>query len=172
MLFYNQFIFFTVEDELNWSEDNRRPVWQRDALRRLVMGGELSDEDLSSLAEICKSGHGLAEPQEVVPLAREHVPDEGGEATSVSLHSIFHHRGVNALAENQTLRFSPCLTVVYGDNAAGKTGYIRILKTACRARGQEEILGNVVVGVAPPAPVVAIKYTLGPDPQASVLAHK
>jgi len=155
-----------LQEILNWSEDDRRPVWQRDALRRLVVGGELSDEDLPSLAEICKSGHGLAEPQEVVPLAREHVPDEGGEATSVSLHSIFHHRGVNALAESQTLRFSPRLTVVYGDNAAGKTGYIRILKSACRARGQEEILGNVVAGVAPPAPVVAIKYTLGPDPEA------
>ena len=82
----------------------------------------------------------------------------------MSLHSIFHHRGVNALAENQSLRFSPRLTVVYGDNAAGKTGYIRILKSACRARGQEEILGSVVSGAAPPAPVVAIKYRLGVEP--------
>ena len=143
-----------------------RPDWQRDALRRLVAGRELSDEDLQSLAEICKAAHGLAEPCEVVPLAREHVPDAGGAGTSVSLDSIFHHRGVNALAENQTLRFSPGLTVVYGDNAAGKTGYIRILKAACRARAQEEILGNVVSGVAPPAPDVAIKYTLGKDPEA------
>ena len=35
------------------------------------------------------------------------------------------------------LRFGPNLTVVYGDNAAGKTGYIRILKSACRGRGPE-----------------------------------
>ena len=154
-----------LHEILDWSNDKRRPIWQRDALRRLV-GGELSDEDLLSLAEICKAGHGLAEPKDVVPLAREHVPDEGGAGTSVSLHSIFHHRGVNALAENQTLRFSPRLTVVYGDNAAGKTGYIRILKSACRARGQEEILGNVVSGAAPPARDVAIKYTLGADPEA------
>ena len=118
------------------------------------------------LAEICKAAHGLAEAQEVVPLAREHIPDEGEAGTAVSLHSIFHHRGVNALAEKQTLRFSPRLTVVYGDNAAGKTGYIRILKSACRARGQEEILGNVVSGAAPPAPVVAIKYMLGAERKA------
>ncbi len=155
-----------LQEILDWSQDKRRPAWQRDALRRLAIGGELSDEDLSSLAEICKASHGLAGRQEVVPLAREHVPDEGGAGTSVSLHSIFHHRGVNALAENQTLRFSPRLTVVYGDNAAGKTGYIRILKSACRARGQEEILGNVVSGAAPLTPVVAIKYTLGTDPEA------
>ena len=152
-----------LQEIFNWSEDERRPIWQRDALRRLVIGGELSDKDLSCLAEICKSGHGLAEPQEVVPLAREHVADAGEPDTSVSLHSIFHHRGVNALAENQTLRFSPQLTVVYGDNAAGKTGYIRILKSACRSRGQEDILGNVVSRTVPPPPVVAIKYTLGSD---------
>lgn len=155
-----------LHEILDWSMDKRRPLWQRDALRRLVVGGELSDKDLSGLAEICKAGQGLVEPKEVVPLAREHVPDEGGAGTSVSLDSLFHHRGVNALAENQTLRFSPRLTAVYGDNAAGKTGYIRILKSACRARGQEKILGNVVAGAAPPAPVVAIKYTLGADPQA------
>jgi hypothetical protein len=50
--------------------------------------------------------------------------------------------------------------VVYGDNAAGKTGYIRILKSACRARGQEQILGNVVSGATPLSPVVSIKYQL------------
>src|SRR5262249_53301629 len=49
------------------------------------------------------------------------------------------------------------------DNAAGKTGYIRILKSACRARGQEKILGNVVSGAAPLAPVVAIKYRVGAE---------
>ncbi len=152
-----------LQEILNWSKDETRPIWQRDALRRLVIGGELSGKDLSCLAEICKSGHGLAEPQEVAPLAREHVADAGESNTSVSLHSLFHYRGVNALAENQTLKFSPRLTAVYGDNAAGKTGYIRILKRACRSRGQEDILGNVVSGTAPPSPVVAIKYTLGSD---------
>ena len=153
-----------LREILSWSKG--RYLWQRDALRRLVVGGELSDEDIQTLAEFCKAAHGLAEPQEVVPFDQEHVPDGGEAGASVSLDSIFHHRGVNALAEDQTLRFSPRLTVVYGDNAAGKTGYIRILKSACRARGQEQILGNVVSGAAPPAPVVAIKYRVGPKPEA------
>ena len=152
-----------LNEILDWSKERRRPVWQRDAMRRLVVGGELSDADLGSLAEICKAGHGLAEEQEIVPLAREHIPDEGGADTAVSLDSIFHHRGVNALAADQTLSFSPHLTVVYGDNAAGKTGYIRVLKSACRARGQEEILGNVVSDAPQHAPVVSIKYTVGAE---------
>ncbi len=151
-----------LKEILDWSTD--RPAWQRDALRRLVLNGDLSDEDINTLAEICKSGHGLAEQRDTVPLAKEHVPDQAPGAP-VSLVSIFHHRGVNALAEDQTLKFGPGLTVVYGDNGAGKTGYIRILKSACRARGQEKILGNVVSGTTPLAPVVAIKYKVGAEPE-------
>lgn len=153
-----------LQEILEWSQE--RPPWQRDALRRLVLNDELSDDDLKVLAESCKAAHGLAAPQAIQPLAAEHIPDRSMGAAAVSLASIFHHRGVNALAEDQTLKFGPKLTLVYGDNAAGKTGYIRILKSACRARGQEKILGNVVSGVAPPAPVVAIAYRVGTDANA------
>jgi len=148
-----------LEQLLEWSQD--RPTWQRDALRRLVLNGDLSDDDIRTLTDICKSAHGLAESQDIVPLNEEHVPERVAAAAPVSLVTIFHHRGVNALAEDQTLTLSPRLTVVYGDNAAGKTGYIRILKSACRARGQEQILGNVVAGTAPPSVVVSIKYRVG-----------
>lgn len=152
-----------LEELLEWSQD--RPAWQRDALRRLVLNGELSDDDIRALTDICKSAHGLAEQQDILPLTKDHVPDKTAGGVPVSLISIYHHRGVNALAEDQTLRFAPNLTVVYGDNAAGKTGYIRILKSACRARGQEQILGNVVSGVAPLSPVVSIKYKVGAEPE-------
>ena len=150
-----------LKEILEWSQG--RPAWQRDALRRLVLHGELSEDDIHELVEICKAEHGLAVPQGASPLTKAHVPEQSGVAAPVSLASIFHQRGVNALAEDQTLKFSPNLTVVYGDNAAGKTGYIRILKSACRARGQEKILGNVVSGSAPLTPVVAIKYKVGTE---------
>lgn len=150
-----------LEEILEWSQD--RPAWQRDALRRLVLNGELSEDDIRDLIEICKSAHGLAEQRDSVPFAKEHIPGKGTGSAHVTLLSIFHRRGVNALADDQTLKFGPNLTVVYGDNAAGKTGYIRILKSACRARGPEEILGNVVSGTAPHKPVVAITYKVGTE---------
>ncbi len=151
-----------LQQILEWSKD--RPAWQRDALRRLVSNGELSESDILALTDICKSAYGLVDQQVVDPLTEDHVPDKTAGAAPVSLVSIFHHRGVNALAEGQTLKFGPNLTVVYGDNAAGKTGYIRILKSACSARGREKILGNVVSEVAPLAPVVAIQYKVGAEP--------
>ena len=135
-----------LQEILTWSYD--RPLWQRDALRRLSVQGALDDPDVRELTEICKGGHGLAEAQEAAPLDKQHGPDRA-EGPPVSLASIHHHRGVNALAEEQTLNFAPGLTVVYGDNGAGKSGYIRILKGVCHARGPEETLGNVVSGSAP-----------------------
>jgi hypothetical protein len=51
-----------LKEILQWSQD--RPVWQRDALRRLVLSGELSDMDIIALTNICKSRHGLAEEEE------------------------------------------------------------------------------------------------------------
>jgi hypothetical protein len=152
-----------LQEILTWSAD--RPMWQRDALRRLVANGELTDDDIDALTAICKGEHGLVEKPESKPLDTEHVPTGEGTAAAVSLVSIFHHEGVNALAADQTLKFAPPpgLTIVYGDNGAGKTGYIRILKQACRARGQEVILGNVVSGVASPTPVVNIKYKVGDE---------
>lgn len=154
-----------LDELLDWSVN--RPAWQRDALRRLVVAGELSDRDMQELAEVCKATHGLAEPADAHPLTKEDVPVRRGPSSApVSLTSIYHHRGVNALAEGQTLAFAPNLTVVYGDNAAGKTGYIRILKSACRARRREAILGNVVSGSSPLSPIVAIKYCVGDEAEA------
>ena len=148
-----------LSEILTWSEE--RPDWQRDALRRLVLTGELDEADIDALTELCKSAYGLACEQELVHLGREHLPIDGANTARVNVHSISHRHGVNALAENQTLKFGSGLTVVYGDNAAGKSGYIRIFKSACRARGAEDILGNVLSGTAPPTPLVSIQFTVG-----------
>lgn len=95
-----------------------------------MLNGELSDEDLCKLTEICKCTHGLAEQHKTAPLAEEHVPDEAAGAAPVSLVSIFHHRGVNALANDQTLMPAPAMTVVYGDNGPTKP----VMSESSRAR--------------------------------------
>ncbi|KPD23331.1 AAA family ATPase [Idiomarina zobellii] len=150
-----------LKELLEWS--NGRPIWQREALRHLIIKGAVSSDDILELTEICKSAQGLVDKLDLNLLTKDHIPDEAVNSEPVSLDSIFHYRGVNALAENQTLKFSNNLTLVYGDNGAGKTGYIRVLKSACRARGQEDILGNVISGKTPLSPEVSIKYKIGTD---------
>ncbi len=164
-----------LHEILKWSRS--RPNWQRDALRRLVTSGDLDESDLKQLASLSKSDHGLAEPQESEPLLQEHVASSQTGADPVTLRSLIHHSGVNALASDQTLAFGRELTVIYGDNAAGKSGYTRILKRACRARGAENVLGNVLEERPPiKRPSATITFAVGsregsvawsdqPDPQ-------
>ena len=141
-----------------------RPPWQRDALRRLVTTGALDQNDVDELSQLCKSRHGLGKKISPIPLAASHLPQPGAERRPVQLQSLVHHAGVNALAQDQKIQFGPSLTVVYGANAAGKSGYTRILKRACRARGAEDILGNVVSGGAPGRPSATIDFRVGDEP--------
>ena len=146
-----------LNEILQWSLD--RPPWQRDALRRLITKGEFDESDIRQLSQLCKSRHGLGDGVEPVPLGVNHLPQPSAMKKSVSLEWLKHRIGVNALAQDQTVEFGPRLTIVYGANAAGKSGYTRILKRACRARGAEEILGNVMSGATPARPSATIKFT-------------
>jgi hypothetical protein len=130
---------------LDWSLE--RPAWQRDALRRIVQAQKLTATDHTELLALCKRGRTDNPPQSAPkpqPLAASHLPANPGEGESVSLIAIKDVKAVNNLASGQTLSFGPTgITVVYGDNAAGKSGYARLLKRACRARHSEMILSNV-----------------------------
>ncbi len=123
------------EELLEWSQSI--PVWQRDALRRLVRG--LQPEDFEELRHLCLSAFQLAVPGckdvQAEPLTAQHLPSPKTAASSVTLHSICSVENVNLLDPESTLNFSPKgLTIVYGDNGSGKSGYTRILKKMCRAR--------------------------------------
>ena len=86
-----------LADVLKWSE--QRPSWQRNALRRLFTSGDLTAPDLDELTEICKAQHGLASPKPFDLLAAQHLPISGPAiGAGVSVVSLTHHSGVNALA--------------------------------------------------------------------------
>ena len=151
-----------LDDILTWLKT--KPLWQQDALRRLVQKGSLDDEkDITELTAILKHDCGLEVTLDQTHLATS--SDAGADA--VTLEEIHHNCGVNALANDQILTFGSKLTVVYGENGAGKSGYTRILKKACRARGaQGDILHNVFeVEKEPPKATITYKPKHDSSPQ-------
>jgi len=66
-------------------------------------------------------------------------------ARPVALRSVGNLVGINALVADQFLSFGERgLTLVYGDNACGKSGYARLIKNMVRARHRDQaILPNV-----------------------------
>lgn len=148
-----------VDEIIEWSIS--RPLWQRDAIRRIATGRGLTRADFDELTEICKASHGLAPAHPATPVEASHLPGSSGDVAAVTLAQVTHHRGVNALAPEQTVDFGPQLAIVFGYNAAGKSGFTRILKAACRSRGAEPIIGNVLVAETPAAPSATIIYKAG-----------
>jgi len=136
-----------LADILTWSHDC--PEWQRDALRRLCTKGELDDDDLDELTELCKGGG-----KGSVPLAADHRPDPKAAASTVIRRTVDGIENIHALKPGELLTFDKAgLTIIYGDNGAGKSGYARILKKACRARippKGDKVLPNIYSATAEP----------------------
>lgn len=131
---------------ISWSKDC--PPWQRDALRRLCLNGELTADDINDLTGICRSNAATA-----VPLTLDHIRDPRASVTAVTLRAMHELHNVNALAEGECLTFDKSgVTVVYGDNGSGKSGYVRVLKMVCRARSpkDERVLPNIYAANAGP----------------------
>ncbi len=71
--------------------------------------------------------------------------------------------GVNALAPGAVIDFNDGLTILFGENGTGKTGYARILKALAASRKADPILPNVHED-APSSPRARIDYSLGGVP--------
>jgi energy-coupling factor transporter ATP-binding protein EcfA2 len=115
-----------------WSGDC--PAWQRDALRRLCAADKLDSDDVNALLAICKgSAPG-------VPLTVHDVRAPAAGKAAVTLKQLSGVQHVNALVSYERLTFDKSgVTVIYGDNGSGKSGYARILKKICRARSGSKI---------------------------------
>lgn len=124
---------------LDWSTSTLKP-WQQDAARRLFQNS-LDNTALDDLYAMLKSSVGIADQQGrvPVPLCADHLPVVAANGNAAVLLALKDVKNVNRLAPGQTLSFSKNgITVVYGGNGAGKSGYSRVLKRACRARDTSE----------------------------------
>ena len=128
-----------LQEILKWS--NNLPAWQSDAIGRLFEKEELSTEDLDDLYALLKDEHGIEDKKgrKASRLSADQIPVSATSSIQIKLIAMKDLRNVNAIALGQRLSFSSQgLTLIYGDNGSGKSGYSRVLKRACRARDQSE----------------------------------
>lgn len=146
----------TILQEIHaWSKG--LPVWQQDAIARLYENRTLGVADLEDLYALLKLEAGIPDPDGRVPrnLQDAQIAPHANSTRIVQLTRIKDLAHVNALANGGSIPIAiNGLTVVYGENGAGKSGYSRVFKHACRARDRREpILPNAnldprTVGVA------------------------
>lgn len=109
-----------------------------------------------SLAERELSGESVEEIPKLT--AGSPTNNNGGTLVLTSLSDV---RNVNVLALGQEVLFNPTMTVLFGENATGKSGYVRILKRLAAVRSVEEVLPDISVAGARPKPHARLGYRLG-----------
>ncbi|SFW67647.1 AAA family ATPase [Luteibacter sp. UNCMF366Tsu5.1] len=144
----------TIESWLN----ERRDWLRRAASEFLTRRRHPTQEEIAALADHC-----LAEAKQ--ELKEKSAPLEGGSIEAVPtgpeirLKSVSQIKGVNALRPDAVLNLDQGnLTVVYGTNGSGKTGYARLIKEVCGAKAKDDRLyGNVFDGDnTPPEAMVVV----------------
>jgi energy-coupling factor transporter ATP-binding protein EcfA2 len=117
-----------------------RPDWQKDAIARFCRNESLSAVDIAAIADHLVAGTYPSAPG----ISESDLPGSAGGGEPVTLSAISDVAGVNALLPGQELTFGEAgLTIIYGDNASGKSGYARLIREAVTARIKAALLGDV-----------------------------
>lgn len=131
-----------LDEILRWSQSELKP-WQQDAVRRLFLASKtgLTEQDMTDLYGLLLAAHEIPNLSNLVsvPLSAANLPASQSTATPVILKAMRDTKNLNRLAKGQMLTFAASgLTLIFGGNGSGKSGYARALKRACRARDQLE----------------------------------
>ena len=147
---------------IDWAND--QDAWVRAIVHEiLATGQELPDDAIADLYAVL-----LAEKQ----LSKEAMPAVpaltlgSGVAESRDALQVLRLgdvQNVNALAAGQAIEFNPRLTVLFGENASGKSGYVRILKKLAAVRSEEDVLPNIRAAGTAGSPNAKVKYALGAE---------
>lgn len=140
----------TNEKLLNWI--NTMPLWVRKATLLYYQQNMITDADIKKLADYCLEDDGNFKVEGINLISH-------GENKGFAIKSIDNVEGVNAISSTKPLVFSKNgITVVYGLNGAGKSGYIRIFKMIAGAKYREEIKGNIYSGtiISPKATITLV----------------
>jgi hypothetical protein len=148
---------------VDWA--NRQDSWVRQLVSEVLSArAECTDEVLDAVFEQYLIEKGLAKGDAVKVGDLELDEETAGTTAEFQLVKLSDVVGVNALATDQEIDFNPALTVLFGENAAGKTGYTRILKQLAAVRTAEPILPNVHDSTAPREQKAVVEYSTGGAP--------
>ena len=146
----------------NWS--NSGDEWVRAIVCQvLAFGRRLTASDLDEVYEFFlqeKGFHPRQRPTEPKLAANTSSVDT---ETTLALTSISNVVGVNAIVPGSTIEFNDGLTILFGENGTGKTGYTRILKVMADCRTADEILPDINDPACPTTPSATIDHKLGSE---------
>lgn len=147
---------------VDWA--NKQDAWVRQLTAETILFKRVpSDAQLDALYEVFLAEAGLSEIEIPTWPKLEAQEAEATKDDDLELVTLSNVESVNALASDQELNFDRSLTILFGQNGAGKTGYARVLKRISAVRSSGEILPNarIVHTDVPPPASATIAYRSG-----------
>lgn len=144
---------------------NRGDEWVRYLVGQVLSTGRpVSEADIDYAYQLFRQSKAL--DQRTLPPQPELAvePAEAEVESSLSIAKLSGVQGVNALTTGAVIEPHEGLTILYGENGTGKTGYSRIFKYLAGSRTADRILGDI--GAEEELPIQAtIDYSLDGDQQ-------
>lgn len=137
----------------------KQSEWAKDALRRHALSPnyELGAADKTEIVRRVRAACDIAQDADcaLAPITADHLDPQGGGTPGALFVAMGPVQNVARLADGQRLSFAlDGITLIYGDNGTGKSGYCRIAKRLCRSPTTDDLIGDVsVAGKKPPAQV-------------------
>lgn len=139
-----------VTDIINWI--STRPFWEQAAFDKILSNATLLENDYAELVRLLEEDCDLCETKTAKPKlecltrAQEIATTE---KRKITLEKVGNVQNVNALVPGQALAFNDKLTIIFGANGSGKSGYARILSTTCFTRGERSVLPDITKPAKP-----------------------
>lgn len=127
---------------INWV--NTLPYWQRKSAEQIFEGKKFEESDYDKIYETFKEEMGLCENTLIAnPISFYEWSDTGKNESMVRWSGVRNVRGINALKSEESIDISPTLTLIYGENGSGKSGYVRLFNNAFISRGDKLLIKNI-----------------------------
>ncbi|MDE0092560.1 MAG: hypothetical protein OXN83_04675, partial [Oligoflexia bacterium] len=121
----------------------RQPLWIQEAGKFIIEKDQLKDEDYIRLYESClNQAKNQSNSSNInMPIDKLLKPET---TNKIKLKSIENITNINNLSPQKPLSFGDKnLSIIYGDNASGKSGYVRILKHISGTAPRSNLLSNI-----------------------------
>jgi hypothetical protein len=150
---------------LDWASE--QAAWVQDSLRRIALSVDHSvdDKDVADILENVRAEAGVGtSEQKLTPLAAEHLGGSAGETRRTVIAQLGPVQNIDRLAGGQKLRMAAeGITLIYGENGSGKSGYTRIAKRLCRSLSADQLRGDVFATATAGPQRVEVRYRVGGD---------
>lgn len=129
-----------ADDILEWV--STLPKWQQKLGYLIIEKKQITEDVLKEIYDIFKIEMKLEDGK--IPDDITHPCNiDADTPPTVIWKGVGNLHGVNKLKSGSELSVSEGLTIVYGENGSGKSGYTRLLNNAFVSRGDQEILPNI-----------------------------